>query len=104
MDDASILTSESDERFHPFSNPRWSTRVFAAECVCKIINQCENAGSAHFDITLAQERKQRDSRGTSEALKEFQSVQNMLKRSIHFLLLNQIHHKFVVCTVIRSLY
>ncbi|XP_052550652.1 HEAT repeat-containing protein 5A isoform X1 [Tympanuchus pallidicinctus] len=62
VDDASILTSESDERFHPFSNPRWSTRVFAAECVCKIINQCENAGSAHFDMTLAQERKQRDSR------------------------------------------
>ncbi|XP_031449649.1 HEAT repeat-containing protein 5A isoform X2 [Phasianus colchicus] len=62
VDDASILTSESDERFHPFSNPRWSTRVFAAECVCKIINLCENAGSAHFDITLAQERKQRDSR------------------------------------------
>ncbi|XP_057284435.1 HEAT repeat-containing protein 5A isoform X5 [Pezoporus wallicus] len=62
VDDASILTSNSDERFHPFSNPRWSTRVFAAECVCKIISQCENAGSAHFDITLAQERKQRDSR------------------------------------------
>uniref|UniRef100_A0A8C4TQF6 HEAT repeat-containing protein 5A n=1 Tax=Falco tinnunculus TaxID=100819 RepID=A0A8C4TQF6_FALTI len=61
-DDASVLTSDHDERFHPFSNPRWSTRVFAAECVCKIISQCENAGSAHFDITLAQERKQRDSR------------------------------------------
>lgn len=62
-DDASVLTSDSDERFHPFSNPRWSTRVFAAECVCKIISQCENAGSAHFDVTLAQEGKQRDSRG-----------------------------------------
>ncbi|XP_074886420.1 HEAT repeat-containing protein 5A isoform X2 [Buteo buteo] len=62
VDDGSVLTSDSDERFHPFSNPRWSTRVFAAECVCKIISQCENAGSAHFDITLAQERKQRDSR------------------------------------------
>ncbi|NWI91023.1 HTR5A protein, partial [Pitta sordida] len=62
VDDASVLTSDSDDRFHPFRNPRWSTRVFAAECVCKIINQCENAGSAHFDITLAQERKQRDSR------------------------------------------
>ncbi|XP_053922751.1 HEAT repeat-containing protein 5A isoform X1 [Cuculus canorus] len=62
VDDASVLTSDSDEKFHPFSNPRWSTRVFAAECVCKIISQCENAGSAHFDITLAQERKQRDSR------------------------------------------
>ncbi|PKU49515.1 heat repeat-containing protein 5a [Limosa lapponica baueri] len=62
VDDASVLTTDSDERFHPFSNPRWPTRVFAAECVCKIISQCENAGSAHFDITLAQERKQRDSR------------------------------------------
>ncbi|NXU59521.1 HTR5A protein, partial [Turnix velox] len=61
-DDASVLTSDSDERFHPFSNPRWPTRVFAAECVCKIISQCESAGSAHFDITLAQEKKQRDSR------------------------------------------
>ncbi|KAF1612658.1 UNVERIFIED_CONTAM: HEAT repeat-containing protein 5A, partial [Eudyptes pachyrhynchus] len=62
VDDASVLTSDSDERFHPFSNPRWSTRVFAAECVCKIVSQCENAGTAHFDVTLAQERKQRDSR------------------------------------------
>ncbi|NXK58067.1 HTR5A protein, partial [Sylvietta virens] len=61
-DDVSVLTSDSDDRFHPFRNPRWSTRVFAAECVCKIISQCENAGSAHFDITLAQERRQRDSR------------------------------------------
>ncbi|XP_067152803.1 HEAT repeat-containing protein 5A isoform X5 [Apteryx mantelli] len=61
-DDVSVLTSASVERSHPFSNPRWSTRVFAAECVCKIISQCENADSAHFDITLAQERKQRDSR------------------------------------------
>ncbi|KAJ7406069.1 hypothetical protein WISP_136143 [Willisornis vidua] len=62
VDDAAVLTPDSDERFHPFRNPRWSTRVFAAECVCKIISQCENAGNAHFDITLAQERKQRDSR------------------------------------------
>ncbi|XP_067390454.1 HEAT repeat-containing protein 5A [Emydura macquarii macquarii] len=61
-DDISVLTSESDERSHPFTNPKWSTRVFAAECVCKIISQCENADRAHFDITLAQERKQRDSR------------------------------------------
>uniref|UniRef100_A0A8C5TA83 HEAT repeat-containing protein 5A n=1 Tax=Malurus cyaneus samueli TaxID=2593467 RepID=A0A8C5TA83_9PASS len=62
VDDVSVLTSDSDDRFHPFRNPRWPTRVFAAECVCKIISQCESAVSAHFDITLAQERKQRDSR------------------------------------------
>uniref|UniRef100_A0A8C4XXI4 HEAT repeat containing 5A n=1 Tax=Gopherus evgoodei TaxID=1825980 RepID=A0A8C4XXI4_9SAUR len=61
-EDDDVLTSETDERSHPFTNPKWSTRVFAAECVCKIISHCENAGRAHFDITLAQERKQRDSR------------------------------------------
>ncbi|XP_012580101.1 PREDICTED: HEAT repeat-containing protein 5A isoform X2 [Condylura cristata] len=61
-DDASVLTTRSDDKFHPFTNPRWATRVFAAECVCRIINQCENANSAHFDIGLAQEMKKRDSR------------------------------------------
>lgn len=61
-DDASVLTSRSDGKPHPFSNPRWATRVFAADCVCRIITQCENANSAHFDIALAQELKKRDSR------------------------------------------
>ncbi|XP_045425121.1 HEAT repeat-containing protein 5A isoform X6 [Lemur catta] len=61
-DDASVLTTRNDEKSHPFTNPRWATRVFAAECVCKIINQCENANIAHFDIALAQEMKKRDSR------------------------------------------
>ncbi|XP_008565380.1 PREDICTED: HEAT repeat-containing protein 5A, partial [Galeopterus variegatus] len=61
-DDASVLTTRNDEKSHPFTNPRWTTRVFAAECVCRIINQCENANSAHFDIALAQEMKKRDSR------------------------------------------
>ncbi|XP_019610103.2 HEAT repeat-containing protein 5A isoform X4 [Rhinolophus sinicus] len=61
-DDASVLTTRNDDRSHPFTNPRWPTRVFAAECVCRIINQCENAHSAHFDIALAQEMKKKDSR------------------------------------------
>ncbi|KAM6181816.1 HEAT repeat-containing protein 5A isoform 1-T1 [Erethizon dorsatum] len=61
-DDSSVLTARSNEKSHPFTNPRWGTRVFAAECVCRIINQCENANSAHFDIALAQEMKRRDSR------------------------------------------
>ncbi|XP_075805008.1 HEAT repeat-containing protein 5A isoform X2 [Microtus pennsylvanicus] len=61
-DDASVLTSRSDGKPHPFSNPRWATRVFAADCVCRIINQCENANRAHFDIALAQEMKKSDSR------------------------------------------
>uniref|UniRef100_A0A2K6G5K4 HEAT repeat-containing protein 5A n=1 Tax=Propithecus coquereli TaxID=379532 RepID=A0A2K6G5K4_PROCO len=61
-DDASVLTTRNDEKSHPFTNPRWATRVFAAECVCRIINQCENVNIAHFDIALAQEMKKRDSR------------------------------------------
>ncbi|XP_029807155.1 HEAT repeat-containing protein 5A isoform X11 [Suricata suricatta] len=61
-DDASVLTTRNDDKSYPFTNPRWATRVFAAECVCRIINQCENAHSAHFDIALAQELKKRDSR------------------------------------------
>uniref|UniRef100_A0A8C9LSF3 HEAT repeat-containing protein 5A n=1 Tax=Piliocolobus tephrosceles TaxID=591936 RepID=A0A8C9LSF3_9PRIM len=61
-DDASVLTTRHDEKSHPFTNPRWATRVFAAECVCRIINQCESASSAHFDIALAQEMKKKDSR------------------------------------------
>ncbi|XP_015270694.1 PREDICTED: HEAT repeat-containing protein 5A [Gekko japonicus] len=61
-DDDLVFALENDEKSHPFPHPRWSTRVFAAECVCKIISQCENAGDVHFDIALAQEMKQRDSR------------------------------------------
>ncbi|XP_058396739.1 HEAT repeat-containing protein 5A isoform X2 [Diceros bicornis minor] len=61
-DDASVLTNRSGDQSHAFTNPRWVTRVFAAECVCRIINQCENAHSAHFDIALAQEMRKRDSR------------------------------------------
>ncbi|XP_047593892.1 HEAT repeat-containing protein 5A isoform X6 [Lutra lutra] len=61
-DDASVLTTRNDDKSYPFTNPRWATRVFAAECVCRIISQCENAHSAHFDIALAQEMRKRDSR------------------------------------------
>lgn len=61
-DDASVLTMRNDDRSRPFTNPRWATRVFAAECVCRIINQCGNAHSAHFDLALAQEMRKRDSR------------------------------------------
>ncbi|XP_032704801.1 HEAT repeat-containing protein 5A isoform X8 [Lontra canadensis] len=61
-DDASVLTTRNDDKSYPFTNPHWATRVFAAECVCRIISQCENAHSAHFDIALAQEMRKRDSR------------------------------------------
>ncbi|XP_078089813.1 HEAT repeat-containing protein 5A isoform X2 [Mustelus asterias] len=55
--DDSIFTSRKDDQFQPIIKPRWPTRVFAAECVCRIITQCENIDVAHFDMTMAQERK-----------------------------------------------
>uniref|UniRef100_A0A674A255 HEAT repeat-containing protein 5A n=1 Tax=Salmo trutta TaxID=8032 RepID=A0A674A255_SALTR len=54
-DDASVFHAKS-ESSGPFTNLRWSTRVFAVECVCRIISQCESHGHpAHFDMALAQE-------------------------------------------------
>ncbi|XP_072123379.1 HEAT repeat-containing protein 5A isoform X1 [Mobula birostris] len=56
-DDETIFTSSKDDQLRPMIAPRWSTRVFAAECVCRIITQCEKIDAAHFDMTLAQEKK-----------------------------------------------
>lgn len=39
---------------HPTIPPRWTTRVFAAQCIAKIIQECENS-RAHFDLALARE-------------------------------------------------
>ncbi|KAG9268204.1 HEAT repeat-containing protein 5A isoform X1 [Astyanax mexicanus] len=49
------------EHSGPFNNLRWSTRVFAVECVCRIIVQCENGDPAHFDMVLAQEQRLHES-------------------------------------------
>ncbi|XP_015463527.3 HEAT repeat-containing protein 5A isoform X2 [Astyanax mexicanus] len=49
------------EHSGPFNNLRWSTRVFAVECVCSIIVQCENGDPAHFDMVLAQEQRLHES-------------------------------------------
>uniref|UniRef100_A0A8C9T700 HEAT repeat-containing protein 5A n=1 Tax=Scleropages formosus TaxID=113540 RepID=A0A8C9T700_SCLFO len=53
-DDDSIFTCKS-ESSSPFINLRCSTRAFAAECVCRIISQCENGDPAHFHMALAQD-------------------------------------------------
>ncbi|GCC24139.1 hypothetical protein chiPu_0002539, partial [Chiloscyllium punctatum] len=58
-DDDSIFTSRKDDQFQSVIKPRWPTRVFAAECICRIITQCENIDAAHFDLTMAQERKEK---------------------------------------------
>ncbi|XP_066529311.1 HEAT repeat-containing protein 5A isoform X2 [Hoplias malabaricus] len=55
-DDSSAFQMKH-EQSGPFSNLRWSTRVFAVECVCRIIVQCESGDPAHFDMVLAQEQR-----------------------------------------------
>ncbi|MCJ8737086.1 hypothetical protein PDJAM_G00019790 [Pangasius djambal] len=55
-DDASFFTAKCVYN-GPFNNLRWTSRVFAVECVCNIIVQCESGHPAHFDMTLAQEQR-----------------------------------------------
>ncbi|XP_056332537.1 HEAT repeat-containing protein 5A [Danio aesculapii] len=59
-DDSSAFHAKS-ESSGPFNNLRWSTRVFSMECVCRIIAQCENRDSAHFNMVLAQEQRLHES-------------------------------------------
>lgn len=53
-DDQAEFHAEEDSS-HPAVQPRWPTRVFAAECVRKIIAACEMNKASHFDLALAKE-------------------------------------------------
>lgn len=46
---------EQHKATHSSVQPRWPTRVFAAECVRKIISTCETANPIHFDPIQAKE-------------------------------------------------
>ncbi|XP_055550185.1 HEAT repeat-containing protein 5B isoform X2 [Wyeomyia smithii] len=62
-DDNIEFHAEDNLVTHPAVQPRWPTRVFAAECVRKIISTCENASAAHYDLLLAKEMQITKSRG-----------------------------------------
>ncbi|XP_030235431.1 HEAT repeat-containing protein 5B isoform X2 [Gadus morhua] len=55
MDDDIMFTGlgEDDKAKPSVVAPRWVTRVFAADCLCRIILLCENANKAHFDLAAA---------------------------------------------------
>ncbi|XP_028905877.1 HEAT repeat-containing protein 5B isoform X2 [Ornithorhynchus anatinus] len=59
-DDTMFTTLGEDEKSKPSVAPRWATRVFAADCLCRIILLCENADQAHFDLALARSAKLRN--------------------------------------------
>lgn len=62
-DDNIEFHAEDNQATHPAVQPRWPTRVFAAECVRRIILTCENSNAAHFDLLLAKEMQITKSRG-----------------------------------------
>ncbi|XP_036118172.1 HEAT repeat-containing protein 5B isoform X3 [Molossus molossus] len=59
-DDIMFTTLGEEDKSKPFVAPRWATRVFAADCLCRIINLCENADQAHFDLAMARSAKLRN--------------------------------------------
>uniref|UniRef100_A0A8D0CV99 HEAT repeat-containing protein 5B n=1 Tax=Sander lucioperca TaxID=283035 RepID=A0A8D0CV99_SANLU len=56
MDDDTMFTGlGDDDKSKPSVAPRWVTRVFAADCLCRIILLCEN-DKAHFDLAAARDQ------------------------------------------------
>lgn len=65
MDDDTMFTGlGEDDKSKPSVAPRWVTRVFAADCLCRIILLCEN-DKAHFDLAAARSAQAKNSKGTS---------------------------------------
>lgn len=62
-DDVAEFHAEEKESTHPAVQPRWPTRIFAAECVRKIITTCETSNPIHFDLVQAKEIQMTKSRG-----------------------------------------
>ncbi|KAM9727349.1 HEAT repeat-containing protein 5B isoform 1-T1 [Menidia menidia] len=64
IDDDTMFTGlGDDDKSKPSVAPRWVTRVFAADCLCRIILLCENADKAHFDLATARSAKAQNPKG-----------------------------------------
>lgn len=64
IDDDTMFTGlGEDDKSKPSVAPRWVTRVFAADCLCRIIMLCEN-DKAHFDLAAARSAKAKNPKGT----------------------------------------
>ncbi|XP_073413695.1 HEAT repeat-containing protein 5B isoform X2 [Dendrobates tinctorius] len=67
-DDTMFTTLGDDDKSKPFVAPRWATRVFAADCLCRIIMLCENANNPHFDLAAARILKMKNPKSDSLVL------------------------------------
>ncbi|EDV91239.1 HEAT repeat-containing protein 5B isoform X2 [Drosophila grimshawi] len=56
-DDVTEYRAEENTSTHPAVQPRWPTRVFASQCVRRIIASCEAANALHFDLLQAKEQQ-----------------------------------------------
>ncbi|KOC63073.1 HEAT repeat-containing protein 5B [Habropoda laboriosa] len=54
-DDQAEFHADESTKQRPTITPRWPTRVFAAQCVRKIVAACVYNKQAHFDLALAKE-------------------------------------------------
>ncbi|XP_057705009.1 HEAT repeat-containing protein 5B [Corythoichthys intestinalis] len=64
MDDDIMFTGLGEDDKSKLSvAPRWVTRVFAADCLCRIILLCENADKAHFDLATARSTQAKNPKG-----------------------------------------
>ncbi|KAK5599793.1 HEAT repeat-containing protein 5B [Crenichthys baileyi] len=64
MDDDTMFTGLGDDhKSKPSVAPRWVTRVFAADCLCRIILLCENVDKAHFDLATARSAQAKNPKG-----------------------------------------
>lgn len=62
-DDVAEFHAEENTSTHPAVQPRWPTRVFASQCVRKIMSSCEAANPIHFDLMQAKEMQMTRARG-----------------------------------------
>ncbi|XP_015601934.1 HEAT repeat-containing protein 5B isoform X2 [Cephus cinctus] len=62
-DDQAEFHADESMRQRPTVSPRWPTRVFAAQCVRRIVATCVNNKQAHFDLSLAKEMQMAKGRG-----------------------------------------
>ncbi|XP_076643444.1 HEAT repeat-containing protein 5B isoform X1 [Halictus rubicundus] len=65
-DDQAEFHADESTKQRPTVTPRWPTRVFAAQCVRRIVTACVNNKLAHFDLALAKEMQL--SKGKSDFL------------------------------------
>lgn len=61
-DQAEFHADESTKQRQTVS-PRWPTRVFAAQCVRRIITACANDKQVHFDLATAKEMQNTKGKG-----------------------------------------